>query len=42
MLQDRFRNMIVNGKVEPRRQIFQPKKAKTHLSEKWTYADWRL
>lgn len=42
LLHDRFRNMLVNGKIEARKQIFQPKKARKHVSEKWSYADWRL
>jgi len=42
LLKDRFRNMLVNGKVEARKRITQPKKPKVHVSEKWSYADWKL
>ncbi|KAF2787605.1 P60-like protein [Melanomma pulvis-pyrius CBS 109.77] len=42
LLHDRMRNMIVNGKVESRRQIAFHKKAKTTITEKWSYKDWTL
>ncbi|ORY18994.1 ribosome biogenesis protein Nop53/GLTSCR2 [Clohesyomyces aquaticus] len=42
LLKDRFRSMIVRGKVESRRQIAQGKKPKTTTTEKWSYKDWKL
>ncbi|KAF2708892.1 P60-like protein [Pleomassaria siparia CBS 279.74] len=42
LLHDRMRNMIVNGKVESRRQIAFHKQAKTTVTEKWSYKDWTL
>ncbi|KAF2121534.1 ribosome biogenesis protein Nop53/GLTSCR2 [Lophiotrema nucula] len=42
LLQDRFRNMLVSGKVEARRKITQPKKKKVTVTEKWSYKDWKL
>ena len=42
LLTDRFRSMVVRGKVESRRQISHGKKPKVTVSEKWTYKDWKL
>ncbi|KAK1812219.1 hypothetical protein LTR12_013425 [Friedmanniomyces endolithicus] len=42
LLTDRFRNLLVNGKVEVRRKQFQWKLAKTERFEKWSYKDWTL
>ncbi|KAF2265774.1 P60-like protein [Lojkania enalia] len=42
LLKERFRSMMVRGKVEARRQITQPKKPKTTITEKWSYKDWKL
>ncbi|KAF2744231.1 P60-like protein [Sporormia fimetaria CBS 119925] len=42
LLKDRFRNMIIQGKVESRRQISHAKKAKVKVTEKWSYKDWKL
>ena len=42
LLRDRFRSVLVRGKVETRRPIVQYKKARRTYSEKWTYKDWRL
>ncbi|KAI9851843.1 MAG: hypothetical protein M1838_002559 [Thelocarpon superellum] len=42
LLKDRFRNLMVRGKVEARRQIAQPKKRRVIVSEKWSYKDWKL
>ncbi|KAK2807464.1 hypothetical protein FQN51_003291 [Onygenales sp. PD_10] len=41
-LGDRFRNLIVQGKVEARKPITQPKKAKREFTEKWTYKDFKI
>lgn len=42
LLKDRFRNLLVNGKIEARRPITQPKKPKRERTEKWSYKDWKL
>lgn len=42
ILRDRFRSMIVRGKIESRKRISQHKKPKRKATEKWTYKDWKL
>ncbi|KAK3319239.1 ribosome biogenesis protein Nop53/GLTSCR2 [Apodospora peruviana] len=42
LLRDRFRNMLVRGKMESRRKIPFRKQAKTKVTEKWTYKDFVL
>lgn len=42
LLKDRFRSMILRGKVESRKQIGEGKKRKYTTSEKWSYKDWDL
>lgn len=42
LLGDRFRNLMIQGKVEVRKPITQPKKAKRKLTEKWTYKDFKI
>lgn len=42
LLKDRFRNMLLQGKVEARRQIPYGKQKKYTVSEKWSYKDWEL
>jgi nucleolar protein 53 len=42
LLKDRFRNLLVNGKLESRKPILQPKKAKRFVTEKWTYKDFSV
>ena len=41
-LRDRFRNVMVQGKMEARRPINQPKKPRRDVTEKWSYKDWKL
>ncbi|KAL9127344.1 MAG: hypothetical protein Q9217_003758 [Psora testacea] len=41
LLKDRFRNLLVRGKMEMRKPISRPKKRRT-LTEKWTYKDFQL
>lgn len=41
LLQDRFRNLLVNGKLESRKPV-QAKKRKVKLTEKWTYKDFSI
>ncbi|KAL5334522.1 hypothetical protein BJX70DRAFT_391365 [Aspergillus crustosus] len=41
LLDDRFRTLIVQGKLEARNPIFQPKKAKREVTEKWAYKDFK-
>jgi nucleolar protein 53 len=42
LLKDRFRSMMIRGKVETRKGITFGKKPKTTLTEKWSYKDWKL
>jgi nucleolar protein 53 len=42
LLNDRFRNLLVNGKLEARKPITQPKKARRTYTEKWTYKDFSV
>ncbi|TIA15020.1 p60 domain-containing protein [Aureobasidium pullulans] len=41
LLKDRYRNMLLNGKLETRRTM-QHKKPKREVTEKWSYKDWKL
>lgn len=42
LMQERYRNLLVNGKLKPGRRQWQHKQAKTTRSEKWSYKDWKL
>lgn len=42
LLKDRFYTMMLQGKVEARRQIPYAKQKKYTVSEKWSYKDWTL
>lgn len=42
LLNDRFRNLLVNGKLEARKPVLQPRKKKMTFTEKWTYKDFRV
>lgn len=42
LLNDRYRNLLVNGKLEARKPITQPKKARRTFTEKWTYKDFTV
>jgi len=42
LLKDRYRSMLVRGKMESRRKIPFRKQAKTKVTEKWTYKDFSL
>ncbi|MCJ1271748.1 hypothetical protein MMC22_011653 [Lobaria immixta] len=42
LLKDRFRNILVRGKIETRKPIQQPKKARRTFTEKWTYKDFQI
>jgi len=42
LLKDRFRTFMLQGKVEARRPVAYGKQKKYHLSEKWSYKDWKL
>ena len=37
---DRFRNILMRGKIETRRPVQQPKRPKREVTEKWSYKDW--
>ncbi|KAL9001402.1 MAG: hypothetical protein Q9188_005471 [Gyalolechia gomerana] len=41
-LSDRFRNIMLRGKIETRKPITQPKKKRRAITEKWTYKDFRV
>ena len=42
LLKDRYRNLLVRGKMESRRPISFAKKAKRKATEKWTHKDFML
>jgi len=42
LLGDRFRSMMVRGKVETRKRILEHKKKNGKATEKWSYKDWKL
>jgi len=42
LLNDRFRHLLVNGKIEPRKPILQPKKKRVTYTEKWTHKDFHI
>ncbi|KAL2039941.1 hypothetical protein N7G274_007344 [Stereocaulon virgatum] len=42
LLRDRFRNILVRGKMETRKPIQQPKKKRRTYTEKWTYKDMEI
>jgi nucleolar protein 53 len=42
LIQERYRNLLVSGKVEVRKKQWQRKQVKNTLSEKWSYKDWKL
>ncbi|KAG7286937.1 hypothetical protein NEMBOFW57_006437 [Staphylotrichum longicolle] len=42
LLKDRYRSMLVRGKLESRRKIPFRKQAKTKVTEKWTYKDFSI
>lgn len=39
---ERFRNVLVRGKIESRKHIHQPKKARRTVTEKWTSKDFAM
>ncbi|KAL8840727.1 MAG: hypothetical protein Q9170_001245 [Blastenia crenularia] len=41
-LSDRFRNIMLRGKIETRKPISQPRKKRQTMTEKWTYKDFRV
>lgn len=42
LLTDRYRNLLINGKVEIRKPVGQRKQKQTFRTEKWSYKDWEL
>ncbi|KAL8783646.1 MAG: hypothetical protein Q9213_004506 [Squamulea squamosa] len=42
LLRDRFRNIMLRGKLETRKPISQSRKARRTETEKWTYKDFRI
>lgn len=42
LLTDRYRNLLINGKLEVRKKVGQMKKKQVYAREKWTYKDFKL
>lgn len=42
LLTDRYRNLLINGKIEARKRVWQRKQGKKDRTEKWSYKDWEL
>ncbi|KAF2483057.1 ribosome biogenesis protein Nop53/GLTSCR2 [Neohortaea acidophila] len=42
LMQERYRNLLVNGKLEMRKRAGERKKPKVTRGEKWSYKDWQL
>ena len=42
LLKERFRSILMRGKMETRKPIQQPKKKKRTVTEKWTYKDFEV
>lgn len=42
LLDDRFRTLIVQGKLESRKPLSQTRKAKRKQTEKWAYKDFQV
>ncbi|KIX04289.1 uncharacterized protein Z518_05156 [Rhinocladiella mackenziei CBS 650.93] len=42
LLNDRFRNLLVNGKLEARKPVLQHRKKKRTFTEKWSYKDFSI
>lgn len=42
LLNDRFRHLLLNGKIEARKPVLQPKKKRVTYTEKWTHKDFQI
>lgn len=42
LLQDRFRNLLVNGKIESRKPVLHARKKKVKYTEKWSFKDFSI
>ena len=42
LLADRYRNMLIRGRMETRKAIQQPKKKRRKVTEKWTHKDFEV
>ena len=42
LIEDRYRNLLINGKIEARKRRWQWKQPKKARTEKWSYKDWKL
>ncbi|EXJ94452.1 hypothetical protein A1O1_02848 [Capronia coronata CBS 617.96] len=42
LLNERFRTLLVNGKLEARKPVLQPKKKRVKFTEKWSYKDFSI
>ncbi len=42
LMSDRFRNLLVNGKIESRKPVVQARKKRVKMTEKWSYKDFEI
>jgi nucleolar protein 53 len=43
LLTDRFRHVLINGKLETRRRVGgEKRRKKVKVTEKWSYKDWEI
>lgn len=42
LMEERYRNLLVSGKLEARKKVWQRKQPKKERTEKWSYKDWKL
>ena len=42
LMNDRFRNLLVNGKIESRKPVLQARKKRVKMTEKWSYKDFEI
>lgn len=42
LLDDRFRTLVVQGKLESRKPVTQAKKPKRKVTEKWSHKDFKI
>ena len=42
LLKDRYRNLLISGKLETRKPLHQQKKKRRKMTEKWTYKDFEV
>ena len=42
LMSDRFRNLLVNGKIESRKPVLQARKKRVRMTEKWSHKDFEI